>query len=96
MRSSHPLLSSVLWSQHLRCLMEMLLLSVQQMVYTSSVDIRPEWAVVEQIPFTALAKLHSAQPELSDVTFAGQLHFYDKVRCWLVPASLCVHASAPS
>lgn len=50
------------------------------MVYTSSVDIRPEWAVVEQIPFTALAKLHSAQPELSDVTFAGQLHFYDKVR----------------
>jgi hypothetical protein len=57
----------------------MLLLAVQQMVYTSSVDIRPEWAVVEQIPFTALAKLHSAQPELSDVTFAGQLHFYDKV-----------------
>ncbi len=30
----------------------------QQMVYSSSVDIRPEWAVVEQIPFTALAKLH--------------------------------------
>lgn len=59
------------------------------MVYTSSVDIRPEWAVVEQIPFTALAKLHSAQPELSDVTFAGQLHFYDKVRCWLVPAGVC-------
>lgn len=50
------------------------------MVYTSSVDIRPEWAVVEQIPFTALAKLHSAQPELSDLTFAGQLYFYDKVR----------------
>lgn len=49
------------------------------MVYTSSVDIRPEWAVVEQIPFTALAKLHSAQPELSDLTFAGQLRFYDKV-----------------
>ena len=36
----------------------------QQMVYSSSVDIRPEWAVVEQIPFTALAKLHyrSAPP----------------------------------
>ena len=34
------------------------LLVLQQMVYSSSVDIRPEWAVVEQIPFTALAKLH--------------------------------------
>ena len=39
--------------------MLMLLLALlQQMVYSSSVDIRPEWAVVEQIPFTALAKLH--------------------------------------
>ena len=95
MRSSYTLLNSVSWSQLLRCQIEMLLLSLQQMVYTSSVDIRPEWAVVEQIPFTALAKLHSAQPELSDVTFAGQLHFYDKVRCCLLPAAVCVPAPAP-
>ena len=43
------------WSIVMHLLWPMLL---QQMVYSSSVDIRPEWAVVEQIPFTALAKLH--------------------------------------
>ncbi len=36
----------------------LLSMMLQQMVYSSSVDIRPEWAVVEQIPFSALAKLH--------------------------------------
>ena len=57
LRSSHTSRSTFLTS--LRAL-----LWPQQMVYSSSVDIRPEWAVVEQIPFTALAKLHyrSAPP----------------------------------
>jgi len=31
---------------------------LQQVVHSSSVDIRPEWAVVEQIPFTSLSKLN--------------------------------------
>lgn len=53
--------------------------AVQQLVYTSSVDIRPEWAVKEQIPFTALAKLTCTPPELSDLSFHGSLRFYDKV-----------------
>ncbi len=48
-------------------------------MYTSSVDIRPEWAVKEQIPFTALAKLTCAPPEVSDLAFHGSLRYYDKV-----------------
>ena len=34
------------------------MLVLQQVVHSSSVDIRPEWAVVEQIPFTSLSKLN--------------------------------------
>ena len=50
----------------------------QQAVYTCSVDIRPEWAVVEQIPFASLAKLSTAAPAAEDVTFCGSLQYYDK------------------
>lgn len=50
----------------------------RQLVYTSSVDIRPEWAVKDQIPFTALAKLNSIVPEVTDLAFHGSLRFYDK------------------
>ena len=32
-------------------------MALQQVVYSPSVDIRPEWVVVEQIPFTSLSKL---------------------------------------
>lgn len=52
---------------------------LQQLVYSSSVDIRPEWAVKDQIPFTALAKLNSIVPEVTDLAFHGSLRFYDKV-----------------
>ena len=45
---------------------------------TCSVDIRPEWAVVEQIPFASLAKLSTAAPAAEDVTFCGALQYYDK------------------
>lgn len=48
------------------------------MVYSSSVDIRPEWAVVEQIPFSALAKLHFVAGEAEDLAFCGHLQYYDK------------------
>jgi hypothetical protein len=37
--------------------------ALQQVVHSPSVDIRPEWVVVEQIPFTSLSKLsYQARP----------------------------------
>lgn len=50
----------------------------QQVVHSSSVDIRPEWVVVEQIPFTSLTKLHYQAPAPEDLAFCGQLEYYDK------------------
>jgi len=47
--------------------------------YTSSVDIRPEWAVLEQIQLNALTKLtYEVKAEPVDVAKAGQLEYYDK------------------
>ena len=46
--------------------------SVQQVVHSSSVDIRPEWAVVEQIPFTSLSKLNYQVSTLSLLLQQGQ------------------------
>jgi translation initiation factor 3 subunit D len=51
---------------------------VQQVQYSSSVDIRPEWAVKEQIPFTSLQKLTCSVGEPKDMYAAGQLEYYDK------------------
>ena len=51
---------------------------LQQVVYSSSVDVRPEWVVKEQIPFTSLAKLHYQVGEPEDLAFCGKLHYYDK------------------
>lgn len=51
---------------------------VQQVVHSSSVDIRPEWVVVEQIPFTSLTKLNYQAPAPEDLAFCGQLEYYDK------------------
>lgn len=50
----------------------------QRIQYSSSVDIRPEWAVKEQIPFTSLAKLSCSVAEPEDLYEAGTLEFYDK------------------
>ena len=55
-----------------------LMLDLQQVVYSSSVDIRPEWAVKEQIPFSSLLKLHYQVGEPEDLSFCGKLQFYDK------------------
>lgn len=63
-------------------------------MYTSSVDIRPEWAVKDQIPFTALAKLNSIVPEVTDLAFHGSLRFYDKVP--LLPLSLSLLLGTPT
>ncbi|BDA42750.1 Eukaryotic translation initiation factor 3 subunit D [Coccomyxa sp. Obi] len=50
----------------------------RQVVHSSSVDIRPEWVVVEQIPFTSLSKLNYQAPAPEDLAFYGQLEYYDK------------------
>jgi len=51
----------------------------QQFVYASSVDIRPEWTVLDQIALASLSKLSyevGAVPEA--ITSCGHLEFYDK------------------
>lgn len=47
-------------------------------MYSSSVDIRPEWAVREQIPFTSLLKLSYSIGNPQDLRFCGKLQYYDK------------------
>ncbi|CAK9190419.1 unnamed protein product [Sphagnum jensenii] len=47
-------------------------------VYNSSVDIRPEWSVLEQIPLTSLSKLSYDVGEPEDITTCGTLDYYDK------------------
>jgi hypothetical protein len=42
------------------------------------VDIRPEWAVKEQIPFQSLAKLTCSVGPPADLHAAGELEYYDK------------------
>eukprot|EP00884_Botryococcus_braunii_P013268 jgi/Botrbrau1/21942/Bobra.0249s0065.1 len=56
-------------------------------VYSSSVDIRPEWAVVEQIPFTSLSKLNYTVGPPTELMFAGFLEYYDKVYDRVTPKS---------
>lgn len=51
----------------------------RQVTYSSSVDIRPEWPVVESIPFTSLAKLNFTVGKPEDIAFCGALEYYDKV-----------------
>lgn len=41
-------------------------------------DIRPEWAVIEQIPFPSLLKLSCVVGEPEDVMRCGALEYYDK------------------
>ena len=62
------------------------------MVYSPSVDVRPDWTMVEQIAFPSFAKLHFPVPTPEDLEFCGQLQYYDKVRSPVVlqwPTSFC-------
>ncbi|CAI6000084.1 unnamed protein product [Closterium sp. NIES-64] len=52
--------------------------NAQRATYNSSVDIRPEWVVLEQIPLSALSKLSFNAGEPQDVTTCGALEYYDK------------------
>ncbi|CAI5469319.1 unnamed protein product [Closterium sp. Yama58-4] len=52
--------------------------NAQRATYNSSVDIRPEWVVLDQIPLSALSKLSFNAGEPQDVTTCGALEYYDK------------------
>jgi translation initiation factor 3 subunit D len=51
----------------------------RQTQYSSSVEIKPEWAVIEQIPFPSLVKLSCNVGEPKDLQACGELEYYDKV-----------------
>ena len=58
---------------------------VQQITYSSSVDIRPEWGMVEQINFPALGKLSMPSMEGEEVRSCGSVQYYDKAFDRVVP-----------
>ncbi|KAI3732044.1 hypothetical protein L1987_63241 [Smallanthus sonchifolius] len=47
-------------------------------VFKSSVDIQPEWNMIDQIPFSTFTKLSFAVSEPEDLLTCGSLEFYDK------------------
>ncbi|KAL5575398.1 hypothetical protein UlMin_017097 [Ulmus minor] len=48
-------------------------------VFKSSVDIQPEWNMLDQIPFSTFSKLSFTVPEPEDLLLCGGLEFYDRV-----------------
>lgn len=55
--------------------------------FRSSVDIQPEWTMLDQIPFTTFTKLsfHVGEPE--DLVMCGALEYYDKTFDRVTPKS---------
>ncbi|KAG7959004.1 hypothetical protein I3843_10G049800 [Carya illinoinensis] len=47
-------------------------------VFKSSVDIQPEWNMLDQIPFSTFSKLSFSVPEPEDLILCGALEFYDR------------------
>lgn len=47
--------------------------------FRSSVDIQPEWTMLDQIPFTTFSKLSFNVGEPEDILMCGALEYYDKV-----------------
>ncbi|KAB1221948.1 Eukaryotic translation initiation factor 3 subunit D [Morella rubra] len=47
-------------------------------VFKSSVDIQPEWNMLDQIPFSTFSKLSFSVPEPEDLLLCGGLEFYDR------------------
>lgn len=47
-------------------------------VFKSSVDIQPEWNMLDQIPFSTFSKLSFTVPEPEDLLFCGALETYDR------------------
>ncbi|KAA8519777.1 hypothetical protein F0562_014122 [Nyssa sinensis] len=46
--------------------------------FKSSVDIQPEWNMLDQIPFSTFTKLSFSVPEPEDLLLCGALEFYDR------------------
>ncbi|KAI4299391.1 hypothetical protein L6164_032857 [Bauhinia variegata] len=47
-------------------------------VFKSSVDIQPEWNMLDQIPFSTFSKLSFTVPEPEDLLLCGALEYYDR------------------
>ncbi|KAL5839537.1 hypothetical protein ACOSQ4_012145 [Xanthoceras sorbifolium] len=47
-------------------------------VFKSSVDIQPEWNMLDQIPFSTFSKLSFAVSEPEDLLLCGSLEYYDR------------------
>ncbi|RWR87399.1 Eukaryotic translation initiation factor 3 subunit D [Cinnamomum micranthum f. kanehirae] len=47
-------------------------------VFKSSVDIQPEWTMLDQIPFSTFSKLSFSVPDPEDLLLCGALEFYDR------------------
>uniref|UniRef100_A0A2C9W286 Eukaryotic translation initiation factor 3 subunit D n=2 Tax=Manihot esculenta TaxID=3983 RepID=A0A2C9W286_MANES len=46
--------------------------------FKSSVDIQPEWNMLDQIPFSTFSKLSFTVPEPEDLLLCGAVEFYDR------------------
>lgn len=53
--------------------------------FKSSVDIQPEWNMLDQIPFSTFSKLSFSVPEPEDLLLCGALEFYDRSYDRLTP-----------
>ncbi|MBA0694473.1 hypothetical protein Goari_004760 [Gossypium aridum] len=47
-------------------------------IFKSSVDIQPEWNMLDQIPFSTFSKLSFSVPEPEDILLCGALEYYDR------------------
>ncbi|XP_044495886.1 eukaryotic translation initiation factor 3 subunit D-like [Mangifera indica] len=47
-------------------------------IFKSSVDIQPEWNMLDQIPFSTFSKLSFSVPEPEDLLLCGSLEYYDR------------------
>lgn len=56
-------------------------------VFKSSVDIQPEWNMLEQIPFSSFSKLSFSVNDPEDLLLCGGLEFYDRTFDRVTPKS---------
>ncbi|CAI9787930.1 unnamed protein product [Fraxinus pennsylvanica] len=54
-------------------------------VFKSSVDIQPDWNMLDQIPFSTFSKLSFSVPEPEDLLICGGLEFYDRAYDRITP-----------
>ncbi|KAK4745451.1 hypothetical protein SAY87_011763 [Trapa incisa] len=54
-------------------------------VFKSSVDIQPEWNMLDQIPFSTFSKLSFSVPDPDDLLLCGALEYYDRTYDRLTP-----------